>query len=178
MDINGSFIKQLYVSRNNLLFYLKNAGFDSSCVLNFCISDVDGGLRFAFISSFAFASCIAIFFAALAASSAFSFSVFGLSAVFADAVFVDVAPVPVANGSVVTATGGAPVAGGVPFASVPVPVVPVDVVPVPVPVDADVAPVAAAGVDALVEPPFNDTDSFISKISLNILKYAYSLISI
>ena len=46
MDINGSFIKQLYVSRNNLLFYLKNAGFDCSTFENSSIEDVENMKRY------------------------------------------------------------------------------------------------------------------------------------
>ena len=46
MDINGSFIKQLYVSRNNLIFYLKNAGFDCSTFENSSIEDVENMKRY------------------------------------------------------------------------------------------------------------------------------------
>ena len=41
MDLNGSFIKQLYTSRNNLLFYLNNAGYDCSKFENSSIEDIE-----------------------------------------------------------------------------------------------------------------------------------------
>jgi len=41
MDLNGSFIKQLYVSRNHLLFYLKNAGFECKKYENSSLEDVE-----------------------------------------------------------------------------------------------------------------------------------------
>ena len=41
MNLNGSFIKQLYVSRSNLVFYLKNAGFDCKQIENASIEDME-----------------------------------------------------------------------------------------------------------------------------------------
>jgi DNA-directed RNA polymerase subunit H (RpoH/RPB5) len=46
MDLNGSFIKQLYVSRNNLIYYLKNAGFDCTSFENSSIEDIEHMKRF------------------------------------------------------------------------------------------------------------------------------------
>jgi DNA-directed RNA polymerase subunit H (RpoH/RPB5) len=41
MDTNGSFMKQLYVSRTTILYYLKNAGFDCTHYENFSIEDIE-----------------------------------------------------------------------------------------------------------------------------------------
>ena len=41
MDLNGSFIKQLYVSRSNLMFYLKNAGFECKKYENSSLEDIE-----------------------------------------------------------------------------------------------------------------------------------------
>jgi len=41
MDLNGSFIKQLSISRSNLIFYLKNSGFDCKNYENSSIEDIE-----------------------------------------------------------------------------------------------------------------------------------------
>jgi DNA-directed RNA polymerase subunit H (RpoH/RPB5) len=41
MNLNGSFIKQLYVSRTNLVYYLKNSGFDCKTIENSSIEDME-----------------------------------------------------------------------------------------------------------------------------------------
>lgn len=41
MDSNNSYIKQLYTARNNIIYYLKDSGYDCSQYENFCIEEIN-----------------------------------------------------------------------------------------------------------------------------------------